>query len=232
MERVRNSSSVSSVLSMGQEGPLSVRSPPSPIQGWFDEKETLLAEFRKSNLTFASVSAIVKNFKETLFKYPDCKEIREEKAKYGLGPPELLYTDTPEDPRDVKAALWSCMLRGHCHKNKQTKVLIQVQSEEHLEVLEKKNFIKPGDDIPVFICAYHFMGTNEKSGCELSNVFLRHWFLNCTVPEGTRLKTSVRASNTRPRHISASLKVLWDLFEQGINYHDAAIIKMRGQKAS
>ena len=230
MERDRNSSSVSSILSMGKEGPPSIRTPPNPMEAWLEEKQKLLANISQSTKQNVSVCVAIKNFKDALDRYPDCEEIRAEKAKYGLGPPDFLQTDTPNDPRDIKAALWSCFLRGHCHKNKQTKILIRVTSDKHFEVLKQKSFLKP-DEAPVFVCAYHFTETNEPTGRKLSAIFLRHWFLHQTIPEDVSLRASVRSETAKPRQVSNVVKALWEFYRNGIFKDDLAIVKMKGANA-
>jgi hypothetical protein len=232
MERDRNSSSVSSILSVGKEDTFATKSPDCFQVNWPKEKAGLIANFALAGLNNKAVSNAVKSFKDALEKYPDSTEVRAEKAKYGLGPPEFLQSETADNPRDIKSALWVCMLRGHCHKHKQTKVLLRVTSDEHFEKLKKINLIRPENkDVPLFLCAYHFVATNETSGKQISSVFIRHWFQNQTLPENIELCTSVRSEAKRNRRSATVSEALWDLLQQGVTLDDSAICKMKGANA-
>ena len=202
------------------------------FENWFVEKEKLISQISQSTLDKCSISRAIKNFKDALDKYPNTPEVRAEKAKYGLGPPEYLYSEDNKDPRDVKTALWTCVFRGHCHKERQTKILLQVTEKEHFEALEKVNFIRPGNcEAPIFLCAYHFTVKNETTGNQVSAVFLRHWFVHQTIPEGVVLCLTVRKQNKKTRHSIFSQEKLWGLLKEGVLLHDDAVCKMKGANA-
>ena len=203
-------------------------------RNWPYEKEALLQSFSCSASNTKSVSNFVKAFKDTLFKYPNSFEVNEEKAKYGLGPPNFLISDTPEDPRDVKSALWTCILRGNCHKHRQTKILLRIDREEYFDELEKVGFKKPNNqDTPLFLCAYHFTEINKNSGIRTSAFFLRHWFQYQTVPEGVVLRLKVRSNNNkRARRSTTFFENMWDLYQRGILLHEDVISKMKGANAA
>ena len=230
MDRDRNSSSVSSILSVGIEDtrPTMSLSP----DNWFRVKESLILNIEKAGYNHRQLSSAIRCFKETLDKYANCPEIRAEKAKYGLGPPEYLYSETAEDPRDVKSALWLCILKGNCHKEKQTKILIKVESDIYFDELRKVNFEKPKNEkVPIFLCAYHFTEPNQATSIWSSSVFLRHWFRHLSIPEGIELCLTVRSASTRPRRAPGLAEELWGLLEKGILLDDLAINKMKGANA-
>ena len=232
MESDRNSSSVSSILSVGIEDPSRPIMSSSPLNNWFQVKEELISNIEKAGLGHKALSSAVRCFKETLDRYPNCPEIRAEKSKYGLGPPEHLYSETSDNPRDVKSALWRCILKGNCHKEKQTKILIKVESDLYFEELRKVNFVKPqNEEVPIFLCAYHFLEPNQATSILSSCVFLRHWFRHLSIPEGIELRLTVRSANTKPRRATGLAEDLWALLKQGILLHDLAINKMKGANA-
>jgi len=201
-------------------------------EDWPLEKQKLLAHLSSSTLDKCSISRAIKSFKKSLEKYPNTPEVRAEKAIYGLGPPECLYSETSTDPRDVKTALWTCVLRGHCHKDKQTKILILVTEKDHFDELEKVNFIRPGDrGVPIFLCAYHFTAKNELTGSQVSAVFLRHWFLHQTIPQSVVLCLTVRCQNKKARHSISNQEKLWRLCNEGVFLSDDAVCKMKGAKS-
>ena len=205
---------------------------PNFSEDWPSEKQRLLTQLSSSTLDKCSISRAIKNFKESLERYPNTLEVRAEKASYGLGPPEFLYSETSTDPRDVKTALWTCVLRGHCHKEKQTKILILVDEKDHFDELEKVNFIRPGNrGVPIFLCAYHFTAKNELTGSQVSTVFLRHWFLQRTIPQSVVLCLTVRHQNKKARHSVSNQEKLWNLYNEGIFLHDDAVCKMKGANA-
>jgi hypothetical protein len=232
MDRDRNSSSVSSILSVGIEDTSRPSMSLSPIDSWLQVKEKLILNIEKAGFNHRLLSSAIKCFKETLDNHTNCPEIRAEKAKYGLGPPEYLYSETSENPCDVKSALWVCILKGNCHKDKQTKILIKVESDLYFDELKKVNFEKPkNEEVPIFLCAYHFTEPNQATSIYSSSVFLRHWFRHLSIPEGIELRLTVRSANTRPRRATGLAEELWDLLKRGILLDDLALSKMKGANA-
>lgn len=231
MERERESSGSSAGL---QEDPsTSSATMKNLFDRWFVEKDFLLSGILKEkNLNL--ISTRVRDFRDTLFVYPDCQETRAEKAKYGLGPPEFLQSETADNPCDVKSALWTCIMGGHCHKERQTKILVRIKDEKHFSALLKKDFKRPDDaEVPVFLCVYHFTEQSKSTGKYLSALAIQHWFNHLTVPENAELRLTVRGGDRliKGRRASERSEKLWSLLQAGTLVDDYAVCKMQGANA-